>query len=87
MYSRHRDAIFINDGACNVRAIARALVKAEDDAQEDGIQPSQDEAVYLIIHQLAFLSGQEAINWGRWDHCRKICENVNADNAELVGAA
>ena len=60
-YNRFHDAVMIQEGACNVRGIARALVKAADAAQEDGVQPGKDIAVRLIVAQLAWLCGVDGI--------------------------
>jgi hypothetical protein len=60
-YNRFSDACFIQQGACNVRGIARALVKAADAAAEDGEQPGKDLAVRLIVAQLAWLCGTDGI--------------------------
>ena len=60
-YNRFHDALGIQEGACNVRGIARALVKAADAAQEDGVQPGKDLAVRLIVAQLAWLCGTDGI--------------------------
>jgi hypothetical protein len=55
-YSRIADAHNIwHGGACNVRGIARALVKAADSARADNVQPSEDLAVRAIVAQLASL--------------------------------
>lgn len=51
-YNRFREALSIQEGACNVRGIARALVQAADAAEGPA---SQDAAVRLIVHQLYHL--------------------------------
>ena len=60
-YNRFHDALGIQEGACNVRGIARTLVKAADAAAEDGVQPGKDLAVRLIMAQLAYLCGVDGI--------------------------
>ena len=55
------DALGIQEGACNVRGIARALVKAADASAEDGVQPGKDIVVRLIVAQLAWLCGADGI--------------------------
>lgn len=69
MARRHRDAIAIQAGACNIRGIARSLVAAADAAAEANQKdwqsnPTQEEdpAVRLIVHQLAFLCKVDEIN-------------------------
>jgi hypothetical protein len=64
MRNRHTNAVLIQQGACNIRGIARSLVEAADEAGEEGIQPSEDAAVRLIIHQLAFLANTAEIDSG-----------------------
>lgn len=59
---RFQDAIHIQQGACNIRAIARALANAADEAAHAGQQPKDDPAVRLIVHQLAFLCGAGEID-------------------------
>jgi len=81
MANRHREALEIQEGACNVRAIARALVKAADEAgNEGGPNPREDAAVRLIAHQIAFLCNVREIDDGFLvyskleDECRKANE-------------
>jgi len=62
MSQRHIDALSIQEGACNPSAIARALVKACDEARADNKSVGDDPAVRLIVHQLTFLCGIDAIN-------------------------
>lgn len=60
--NRHEDALFIQKGACNIRAIARTLVKAADAAANEGMRQEEDAAVRLIVHQLAFLAKTTVID-------------------------
>lgn len=53
--TRFRDAVLIQVGACNPSGVARALVKAIDEARADGAHAREDAAVRMIAHQLAFL--------------------------------
>jgi hypothetical protein len=62
MRNRFDNALMIQQGACNIRGIARSLVEAADAAGEAGVQPSDDPAVRLIIHQLAFLANANEID-------------------------
>lgn len=59
MSNRFQDALDIQAGACNISGIARALVAAADECRNSTpfVQPSEDPAVRLIVHQLAFLTG------------------------------
>jgi hypothetical protein len=61
MAKRHEDAVFIQGGACNIVPLAKALENAAREAREEGIQPSEDAAVRLIVHQLAFLTNYYAM--------------------------
>jgi hypothetical protein len=54
--NRFRDAWYVQQGACNIRGIARSLVEAADAAANEGGCQETDAAVRLIIHQLAFLA-------------------------------
>jgi len=57
-----RDAIAIDSGACNGRAISRALVRAYD-AFDEGTDASNTSApVRLILHHLAHLACLNAVD-------------------------
>ena len=61
-YNRFSHAIDIwSGGACNVQGVARALVRAADAAQDDGVQPCEDLAVRAIVAQLAWLCKVDSI--------------------------
>jgi len=79
MANRHREALEIQEGAVNVAAIARALVRAADEVHgEKTSTPSRDAAVRLIVHQLASLCRVSEMDddlnvYGDLsDECRKI---------------
>ena len=58
MGQRHSDALAIQQGACNPSGVARALVRAIDEARSENTDTDyvrNDCAVRLIVHQLAFL--------------------------------
>ena len=76
MRNRYTNALLIQEGACNIRGIARSLVEAADAAGEEGIQPSEDPAVRLIIHQLAFLANTHQIDsaLGVYENLWNECE-------------
>ncbi len=81
MSKRHRDAIQIQQGACNPVAISRALVSAIDEARAENLDTDgicADPAVRLICHQLAFLLKTENINDSitEYDHLLTECERV-----------
>ena len=61
---RHENALGIMEGARNVRAIARSLSEAADEAAGEGIGAEQDAAVRLIAYRLARLCKVDEISYG-----------------------
>lgn len=61
---RHKDALGIQQGARNVRAIARSLLEASEEAAREGIGAEQDAAVRMIVHQLARVCNVDEITYG-----------------------
>lgn len=61
---RHEDALGIQEGACNVRAIAKSLVRAADEAAGEGVGVEQDAAVRMIVHRLARVCRVDLISCG-----------------------
>jgi hypothetical protein len=61
---RHEDALGIQEGACNLRAIAKSLVGAADEAAGEGIGVEQDAAVRMIVHRLARICRVDLISYG-----------------------
>ena len=57
MSKRHSDALYIQNGAVNPRAVARSLVSAIDEVcdEQNGSMRIKDAAVRLILHQLVFI--------------------------------
>lgn len=55
MAKRFKDALFIQQGACNPSGIAHSLVNACKECLDEGVSQREDPAVRLIVHQLAFL--------------------------------
>jgi hypothetical protein len=53
--NRHRDAVMIQQGACNPSGIALAVVEACREARDQGLDPCTDSAVRLMVHQLGFI--------------------------------
>jgi len=77
--TRNKDAIAIQQGACNPSGVARALVRAIDEAREENPDTDAvraDPACRLICHQLAFLMGVGRIDSGEDDYSALIraCE-------------
>ena len=61
---RHEDALGIQEGACNLRAIAKSLVGAADEAVCEGVGAEQDAAVRMIVHRLARLCRMDLVSYG-----------------------
>lgn len=55
MAKRHRDALFIQEGACNPSGISRALNEACKECIAEGVSQREDVAVRLILHQLNWI--------------------------------
>lgn len=55
MNKRNSNARGIQNGASNPHAIARVLVEALDECRADNVQPADDPAVFLILHQLTWV--------------------------------
>ena len=57
MSKRYSNALYIQEGAVNPRAVARRLAAAIDEVCGEGGHPaaSEDPAVRLIMHQLAYI--------------------------------
>ena len=55
MDKRNANARGIQNGACNPHAISRVLVEALDECRALYLNPADDPAVFLILHQLVFL--------------------------------
>ena len=55
-FTKEQDAIAIQAGACNPRAIAHSFIKHANDMSKRGTDSiRQDPALRLMVHQLAFL--------------------------------
>ena len=55
MSERFKDALLIQEGACNPSGIAHALVKACKEVIMEGGDQRKDPAIRLIAHQLSFI--------------------------------
>lgn len=55
MSKRFKDAATAQSGACNPIPIASALVNAIDECRAEGVEPREDPAVFLILHQIVFI--------------------------------
>ena len=68
----YRDALEVQD-ACNLRAIARLLVKAAELAADKGGTTASysDPAVVLIVNKIESLVNSST-NTSAWDECEKL---------------
>ena len=61
---RHEDALGIQEGALNVRAMAKSLVRAADEAASEGVGGERDAAVRMIVHRLARVCRVDLVSCG-----------------------
>lgn len=74
MSSRFKNALFIQEGACNPRPISNELTKAINECYTEGVAPSEDGAVFLILHQLSFiLCGSSPGTHEQWERAMAAC--------------
>lgn len=83
MAKRHRDALLINEGACNPSGIAHAIVDACQELRaEPGYsgtdQMRRDPAIRLMVNQLNFLMHNGEMPMGDWDDCVAACKGATA---------
>ena len=57
MSKRNALAKLIQEGASNPIPISRALNEAIAECREEKVSPSEDPAVFMILHQLAYILG------------------------------
>ena len=55
MVNRHQDALAISQGACNPSGIAHSIVTACREVRDEGKDPCRDQAIRLMVYQLAFI--------------------------------
>lgn len=77
MARRHSDALAIQCGASNPSGVARALVRAIDEARAEGVDVRTCEAVRLIGHQLAFLLDVRGLDhsMSEYDRATQVCRD------------
>jgi len=73
--NRYRDAVMIQQGACNPSGIAHAIIEACREARDQGLDVCKDVAVRLMIHQLAWVCrvgemDNVAVYRGLMDECK-----------------
>lgn len=80
MNQRQEFARICQEGASNRRRVSRALLEAIEECQAEGADPDKDPAVFLILHQLAFLLTGHDMAVGdprlsrRWDDSTRAVE-------------
>jgi hypothetical protein len=83
MAKRHRDALAIQEGACNPSGIAHSIVTACQEIRAEPnhtgtAQITSDPAVRLMIHQLAFICRANDDQIGEdYHHLTTVCENAD----------
>lgn len=85
---RCEDALFIDAGACNPRAITRTILRTMDAMAEKGADHGvirNDPAIRLMLHQLAFLCGVDRMCWdgyslpdSEYSTARVACQTIVA---------
>jgi hypothetical protein len=90
---RHENALGIMEGARNVRAIAKSLLDAANEAAGEGIGAEQDAAVRMIVYRLARLCKVDEIAYGyntvtlSDTYCTLMNECKSRVNERTAGAA
>ena len=82
MAQRHKDAVEIQqNGACNITALSRVLVKAIDECRDENKTPCLDEAVRLILHQMSFVAAVYRLDDdpSEYERCMALCERNTND--------
>jgi hypothetical protein len=79
MSLRHRNALAINNGACNPVAITHSLIRAFEELRAENAgtdQMREDPAVRLMVHQLSWLtrSGAVTFEFGDYSAAVAACE-------------
>lgn len=78
MGNRYKNALHIQQGACNTRAVAAALVEACDEVMAETASTAatyNDPAIRMIVHQLAHLCKVDRImDLSVYDSLQKACK-------------
>lgn len=86
MSKRHKDALGIQEGACNPSGVAHAILDCCREIRADSTSTGRitdDPALRLMVHQLAFIcgvtSGAEPMARGdTWEQCMEQCRKEAA---------
>jgi hypothetical protein len=75
---RHQNALAIQGGACNPSGIANAIVEACREARDAGQDPTEDVAVRLMVHQLAYICriSEFENDFLNYSHALEACEKA-----------
>ncbi len=92
MFNRFETALQIQEGACNPRPIARSLLDAIDACRNEGKNEREDPAVFLILHQLAWVLTRHDIaliggDEDRYGPAMDACRNHWYNNCPNLEAA
>lgn len=74
MSRRHQEALSIQEGACNPSGIALSIVDACREFREEASigRASEDPAIRLMVHQLAYICDSSAIDGNQGEYSRLI---------------
>ena len=81
MSTRFREALMIQEGACNPSGIAHSLVAACRECLAENVSQREDPAVRLIVHQLAYLCNVGEIERDSGETYRRLTEACQAGRA------
>lgn len=89
MGKRHKDALAIQEGACNPSGIAAAIFEACREARAENATAHMDAAVRLMVHQLAFICGitsgvEDLAKAPDYSACTDACRKALAADAAKV---
>lgn len=91
MSRRFTDALMIQEGACNPSGIAHSIVKACQEARDEGLGTKEDPAIKLMVHQLAFIcgiiNGAEEFHLGTYAEAMAACRAADDADAEKLRIA
>jgi hypothetical protein len=77
MSKRHRDALAINDGACNPTAIVLSMKAAIEEIRETNTDTDailMDAAFRLMVHQLSWITRSGAVTFEFMDYSAAVTE-------------
>jgi hypothetical protein len=89
---RNANALICQAGASNERRVASCLVEAIDECRAANVDPRQDHAVFLILHQLAYLlTGKDLATTGhtfdRYTQAYNALQDEAAAQVQPMGVA